>query len=122
MNCWIYIKNANKAGREARQEFLYRAAQIPGIYVPTFYDVTYHEDGTIASFAPNRESVPESDRKTDCNGYVRMLPIRRNRLFHLLRLLRTVWFWRFSEDVSVDAVSARLVCCIVRPENVMWKC
>ena len=26
---------------------------IPGLYVPAFYDVTYNEDGTIASFEPN---------------------------------------------------------------------
>ena len=39
------------------------AAQVPGIYVPAFYDVTYHEDGTIASFAPNRPGVPEKISK-----------------------------------------------------------
>lgn len=41
-----------------RTEFLYRAAQIPGIYVPGFYEVSYHSDGTIADFKPNREGVP----------------------------------------------------------------
>ena len=40
-----------------------KAAQIPGIYVPAFYDVTYKEDGTIASFAPNRPGVPEKVQK-----------------------------------------------------------
>ncbi len=35
-----------------RQDFLVRAAQIPGIYVPSLYEVTYKEDGTIASFEP----------------------------------------------------------------------
>ena len=29
------------------------AAEIEGIYVPAFYDVTYKEDGTIESFRPN---------------------------------------------------------------------
>ncbi len=43
----------------SREEFLAKAASIPGIYAPRFYDVTYHEDGTIASFAPNRADVPE---------------------------------------------------------------
>lgn len=47
----------------SRQDFLARAAQIPGIYVPAFYDVTYQEDGTIASFLPNREGVPEKVTK-----------------------------------------------------------
>ncbi len=43
----------------SRTEFLARAASLPGIYAPQFYDVTYHADGTIASFAPNRPDVPE---------------------------------------------------------------
>lgn len=47
-----------KKQRLPRKEFLYRASQIPGIYVPSLYEVTYKEDGTIASFAPIREHVP----------------------------------------------------------------
>lgn len=42
-----------------RKEFLRRAAQLPGLYVPMFYDVTYNEDHTIKSFVPNTEGVPE---------------------------------------------------------------
>ena len=42
-----------KASGKSRLEFLEMAAEIPGIYVPAFYDVTYGEDGTIASFVPN---------------------------------------------------------------------
>ena len=53
----------NKATGGSREEFLLKAAQIPGIYVPAFYDVTYKEDGTIASFAPNRPGVPEKVQK-----------------------------------------------------------
>ena len=55
-------KECKKAGM-GRTEFLYRASQIPGIYAPMFYDVTYNEDGTIADFAPNREGVPEQIEK-----------------------------------------------------------
>ncbi|MCM1125100.1 MAG: TIGR03960 family B12-binding radical SAM protein [Lachnospiraceae bacterium] len=33
--------------KASRKEFLIRAAQIPGMYVPSLYEVTYHEDGTI---------------------------------------------------------------------------
>lgn len=47
----------------SRQDFLLKAAGIPGIYVPAFYDVVYQEDGTIASFTPNREGVPEKVTK-----------------------------------------------------------
>ena len=54
---------ANNAAGGSREDFLMKAAQIPGIYVPAFYDVAYKEDGTIASFTPNRPGVPEKVQK-----------------------------------------------------------
>ena len=51
-------KKMKKAG-QSRETFLREAAKIPGIYVPSFYEVTYHEDGTIASFKPLYPDVPE---------------------------------------------------------------
>lgn len=42
-----------KSSGKSRQEFLEMAAEIPGLYVPAFYDVTYKEDGTIDTFKPN---------------------------------------------------------------------
>lgn len=42
-----------------RENFLREAAKIPGMYVPSLYDVTYHEDGTIAAFSPRFDDVPE---------------------------------------------------------------
>ncbi len=50
-------KDCRKQGL-SRKETLIKMAQIPGIYVPALYDVTYKEDGTIASFEPNVEGVP----------------------------------------------------------------
>ena len=47
----------------SRKEFLRQASQIPGIYVPSLYDVEYKEDGTIASFTPNAEGVPAEVHK-----------------------------------------------------------
>ncbi len=47
-----------KAKKLSRTEFLARAAQIPGLYVPQFYEVSYKEDGTIAAFTPTREDIP----------------------------------------------------------------
>lgn len=47
----------------SRREFLLRASRIKGIYVPQFYRASYHEDGTLASFAPTEEGVPEKVRK-----------------------------------------------------------
>ena len=46
-----YKQNKKRGG--TRKEFLEMAAEIEGIYVPAFYDVTYKEDGTIESFRPN---------------------------------------------------------------------
>lgn len=54
---------ANKKAGGSREDFLLQAARIPGIYVPAFYDVTYKEDGTIASFAPNRAEAPKKIQK-----------------------------------------------------------
>lgn len=47
----------------SRKEFLLKASRIPGIYVPAFYEVTYKEDGTIASFSPREEGVPAAVHK-----------------------------------------------------------
>nr|WP_302020321.1 TIGR03960 family B12-binding radical SAM protein [uncultured Acetatifactor sp.] len=41
-----------------RVEFLRRAAKLPGLYVPRFYDVRYKEDGTIERFYPLEEGIP----------------------------------------------------------------
>ena len=47
----------------SRKEFLRQAARIEGLYVPQFYDATYNEDGTIASFTPNDPCAPSKVRK-----------------------------------------------------------
>ena len=53
----------NKMNGGTRKDYLEKAAQIEGIYVPAFYDVTYHEDGIIASFEPNNEYAPKTVKK-----------------------------------------------------------
>ena len=55
-------KESRKNG-DSRQEFLRKAAGIPGIYVPSLYEVTYEEDGTIRSFLPTATGVPEKVEK-----------------------------------------------------------
>ena len=52
-----------KARGGSRQEFLEMAAQIPGIYVPAFYDVSYKEDGTIEAMTPNNPHAPQTVSK-----------------------------------------------------------
>ena len=57
----LYKKEKQQGG--SRESFLLKAANIPGIYAPAFYDVTYKEDGTIKSFLPNREGIPATVTK-----------------------------------------------------------
>lgn len=56
-------KECKKAGY-SRDEFLRKASKIRGIYVPSLYDVSYNEDGTIKSFEPKYDDVPRSVTKT----------------------------------------------------------
>lgn len=42
----------------SKQEFLEKACQLHGVYVPSFYDVTYNEDGTIKKYVKNYEKAP----------------------------------------------------------------
>ncbi|HJB86677.1 MAG TPA: TIGR03960 family B12-binding radical SAM protein [Candidatus Dorea faecigallinarum] len=46
----VYKEIRRRGG--SRKEFLEAAAEIEGIYVPAFYEVTYQEDGTIQDFYP----------------------------------------------------------------------
>ena len=52
-----------RAEGKTRHEFLHEASKVPGIYVPSLYEVTYKEDGTIASFEPIYEDVPKTIQK-----------------------------------------------------------
>ena len=67
---------ANKSSGGSRADFLYAASQIPGIYVPSLYNVTYKEDGTVESFTPVRDGVPQKVCKqliTDINKEYRAI-------------------------------------------------
>ena len=39
-----------KLGGWSKQDFLIKAAQIQGVYVPSLYEVSYNEDGTVAEY------------------------------------------------------------------------
>ena len=52
-----------KESGASREEFLRRASHIPGIYVPSLYDVIYKEDGTILEMKPKYEDVPAKVEK-----------------------------------------------------------
>ena len=55
-------KEAKESGC-SRKEFLRKAAGIEGIYVPSLYQVTYHEDGTVKEMVPTQEGVPQKVKK-----------------------------------------------------------
>ncbi len=52
-----------KASGAERREFLKQAAHVPGIYVPSLYEVSYQKDGTIQTFFPVEEGIPETIEK-----------------------------------------------------------
>ena len=53
------IRLYQRARREgwSRQDLLAAAARVPGLYVPSLYDVSYHADGTVEAVTP-REGAP----------------------------------------------------------------
>ena len=57
----LYKENKKRGG--SRIDFLEMAASVEGIYVPAFYTVSYHEDGTLASFTPDRSCAPVTIKK-----------------------------------------------------------
>ena len=59
LDAYIECKREGKT----RREYLELVAQMDGMYVPAFYDVNYHEDGTIACFQKKNEFAPDKVRK-----------------------------------------------------------
>lgn len=49
--------------KPTKQEFLREAAKLEGVYVPSFYDVDYNEDGTVKSITPNVPEAPARVKK-----------------------------------------------------------
>lgn len=47
----------------SREEFLKKAAQLSGMYVPQFYEVDYYNNGTIKSFVPKFAELPTTITK-----------------------------------------------------------
>jgi len=76
---WQRIREAERQPEAARAQFFREVCRIEGIYVPRFYDVKYHEDGTVADVVPY-EGAP--------------LPVRKRRLartddYDTLSMVRT---------------------------------
>lgn len=56
----IDVVKACKAEGVSREECLRRLSRLRGVYVPSLYEATYNEDGTLKSFEPTEEGVPRT--------------------------------------------------------------
>ena len=64
----VYAKHKAN-GKVNKKEFLREISHIGGIYVPSLYDVSYNEDGTIREFTPKYEDVPAKVKKRIVNDF-----------------------------------------------------
>lgn len=70
MNDVLEVYAKHKAnGKVNKKEFLREISKIGGIYVPSLYDVTYNEDGTIKEFKPKYDDVPAKVKKRIVNDF-----------------------------------------------------
>ena len=60
--CHLY-KRMKEDGSYTRSAFLREASHIDGVYIPSLYDVSYNEDGTIKEYRPLYDDVPSKIRK-----------------------------------------------------------
>ena len=60
----LEVVGERRRAKGERRELLAALAQIDGIYVPSFYDVSYRADGRIASIVRNDPRVPERAKRT----------------------------------------------------------
>ncbi len=58
----LQLYRQSRDNGESKEEFLRKAAQIGGVYVPSLYDISYHEDGTVAAITP-KDGAPAVVRK-----------------------------------------------------------
>lgn len=56
-------KSMKADGSYTRKEFLHRAAKTEGFYVPSLYDVSYNDDGTVKAYTPVYDDIPARIRK-----------------------------------------------------------
>ncbi|MDY3359520.1 MAG: TIGR03960 family B12-binding radical SAM protein, partial [Clostridium celatum] len=64
----VYARH-KEAGTFNKKKFLREISKIGGIYVPSLYDVTYNEDGTIKEFKPKYDDVPTKVKKRIVNDF-----------------------------------------------------
>ena len=62
----LYQKHKDNFNKEV---YLREASHIESVYVPSLYDVTYNEDGTIKEFTPKYDDVPKKVKKRIINNF-----------------------------------------------------
>ena len=60
--CHLYI-NMKENGTYTREAFLREASHIEGVYIPSFYEVSYNDDGTLKEYKPLYDDVPKKIKK-----------------------------------------------------------
>lgn len=60
--CHLYKKMKDE-GSYTRSAFLREASHINGVYIPSLYEVSYNDDGTIREYRPMYEDVPTKIKK-----------------------------------------------------------
>ncbi len=60
-----YAEHKKQGG--TRKEYLEKIANIEGVYVPSFYDVEYNDDGTVKSITPNNKNAKPTVTKRIIN-------------------------------------------------------
>jgi len=58
----LYTKMKDE-GTYTRKEFLHEAAKLEGFYVPSLFDVSYNDDGTVRSYSPLFDDIPVKIKK-----------------------------------------------------------
>ena len=53
----LYV-DMKEAGTYSRKAFLHELAKLPGFYVPSLYEVTYNDDGTVKAYTPVYDDIP----------------------------------------------------------------
>lgn len=56
-----------KKNKISRENVLLHLSKIEGVYIPSFFDVAYNNDGTVMSVTPNRTNVSATITKTTVN-------------------------------------------------------
>lgn len=60
INQLLDVVKAGKAEGCGKEQLLLKLSQLPGIYIPAFYEVEYTPEGSFAGIKPNREGVPSA--------------------------------------------------------------